>query len=172
MKRTNLLSASLLIAILFTATEGFSQSNSEYKAKIETLTRDMAKWMVEGNSEKTLSLYTPDAISMPSYQPMQDGIAAIRSANEAMASSGMKYNSFELTTLKVMVNGNMINEIGTYKLNVSVPGMEKPVDDHGKYLTVWEKQKDGSLKIKIETWNSDVDPMAMMSQMGQKDTGK
>jgi ketosteroid isomerase-like protein len=67
-----------------------------------------------------------------------------------------------------MPNGNLIHEIGTYKINASMPGMEKPIDDHGKYLTVWEKQKDGSLKVKIEMWNSDVDPMAMMNQMGQK----
>jgi ketosteroid isomerase-like protein len=172
MKRTNVISASLLFVFFFMAGEGFSQTNAEYKAKIETLTKNMAKWMVEGNSEMSLSLYAPDAISMPSYQPMQDGIAAIKAANEAMAGSGMKYNSFELTTFKVIVNGNMINEIGTYKINASIPGMDKPMDDHGKYLTVWEKQKDGSLKIKIETWNSDVDPMAMMSQMGQKEAGK
>ena len=66
----------------------------------------------------------------------------------------------------------MMNEIGTFKMNASMPNFDKPIDDHGKYLTVWEKQKDGSLKIKIEIWNSDVDPMAMMSQMGQKEMGK
>ena len=47
-----------------------------------------------------------------------------------------------------MLNGNLIHEIGTYKINASMPGMDKPMDDHGKYLTVWEKQKDGSLKNK------------------------
>jgi ketosteroid isomerase-like protein len=41
------------------------------------------------------------------------------------------------------------------------------MDDHGKYLTIWEKQKDGSLKIKIETWNSDVDPTSMMNMAKQ-----
>jgi len=168
MKRTNLLSVGLLLVIFFTAGTGFSQTSAEYKTKIQALTSEMAKCMVDGNVEKMLAMYAPDAISMPSYQPMQDGIAAIKAATAAMIASGVKYNSFELTTLKVMPNGNMINEIGTYKINASMPGMDKPMDDHGKFLTVWEKQKDGSLKIKIEIWNSDVDPMAMMSQMGQK----
>jgi ketosteroid isomerase-like protein len=172
MKRLNLLSSSLVLIMMFMTTAGFSQSNSEYKTKIEALTREMCKNMVDGNIEKILGLYTADAISMPSYEPMQEGIAAIREANDKMAKSGMKYNSFELTTLKVMVNGNLINEIGTYKINASIPGMDKPIDDHGKYLTVWEKQKDGSLKVKIETWNSDVDPMSLMNQTSQKETGK
>jgi len=172
MKRKNLKSVSLLFAVLFMAGTGFSQSNAEYKTKIEALTKELAKCMVEGNSEKVLSMYTPDAISMPSYEPMHEGIAAIREANEKMKKAGMKYNSFQLTTLKVMANGNLINEIGTYKINASMPGMDKPIDDYGKYLTVWEKQKDGSLKVKIETWNSDVDPMAAMNQMSQQGTAK
>jgi ketosteroid isomerase-like protein len=84
-----------------------------------------------------------------------------------MKKSGMKFNSFEPTTLKVLVNGNWITEIGTYKISMSIPGMDKPMDDQGKYLTVWERQKDGALKIKIETWNTDVNPMTMMSGMEQ-----
>ena len=94
----NVLSISLLFVILFIATSGFSQSGTDYKTKIEALTREFAKNMVEGNMDKVLSIYTPDAISMPSYEPMQEGIAAIREASEKMAKSGMKYNSFELTT--------------------------------------------------------------------------
>ena len=93
---------------------------------------------------------------------MHEGIAAIRKANEEMMKSGMKITSFEPVTLKVLVNGNMITEIGTYKISMSMPGMENPMQDHGKYLTIWEKQKDGSLKVKVETWNTDVDPMSMM----------
>jgi ketosteroid isomerase-like protein len=172
MKRTIVSSICVLIILLFTVSVAFSQSSSEYKKKIELINKEMAKYMLENNTEKILGLYTEDAISMPSYQPLNDGIAAIRKANEEMAKSGVKYNSFETTTLKVMVNGNMITEVGIYKINTLMPGMDKPIDDHGKYLTIWEKQKDGSLKVKIEIWNSDNDPMNMMKQMDQKGMGK
>ena len=151
----------MVLVMLFTTSTIYSQNSSEYKAKIEALNKEMATYMVQGNSEKTLSLYTPDAISMPGNEPMQDGIDAIKKANEDMAKSGWKCNSFEPTTLKVIANGNLITEIGTYKINMSMPGMDKPMDDHGKYLTIWEKQKDGSLKVKVETWSSDVQPMNM-----------
>ena len=91
---------------------------------------------------------------------MHEGLPAIKKASEDMAKSGVKFTSFEPTIVKVLVNGNMITEIGKYKISMTMPGMEKPMDDHGKYLTVYEKQADGSLKIKIETWNSDVNPMS------------
>ena len=152
----------MLFAVLFSAGTVYSQSNPEYKTKIEALNKEMAKNMMEGKSEKSLSLYTEDAISMPSNEPMREGLAAIRKANEDMLKTGVKFNSFEPVTLKLFVYGNMITEVGTYKISMSMPGMDKPMDDHGKYLTVWEKQKDGSLKVKIETWNSDVNPMSMM----------
>jgi len=172
MKRSNVLSAGLFLAIMLMSSAGFSQSNSDYKMKIQSLSKEMCKAMVDGNMEKGLTMYTADAISMPSYEPMHKGIASIREASEEMMKKGMKYNSFELTTLEVMPNGNLINEIGTYKINASMPGMDKPMDDHGKYLTVWEKQKDGSLKIKIEIWNSDIDPMMAMKQMDPGGMGK
>jgi hypothetical protein len=54
---------------------------------------------------------------------------------------------------------------------MTMPNMPAPMEDHGKYLTVWEKQKDGSLKVKVETGNSEVDPTNMMGQ-GQAGTQK
>jgi ketosteroid isomerase-like protein len=172
MKKINLTSASILLFFLFATSRAFSQSTSEYKTKIEALNKDMGKNMIAGNNEKNLALYTEDAISLPSYEPLQDGIAAIRKASDDMAKSGWKCIAFETTTLKVIPNGNLITEVGTYKMSSSMPNMDKPIDDHGKYLTVWEKQKDGALKIKIETWNSDVDPMSMMKMPDQSKTDK
>lgn len=165
MKRKIVLLTGSLIVVLLMANVAFSQTSAEYKTKIEKINKEMAKNMLEGNTEKILELYTDDAISLPSYEPMHDGIAAIRKASEEMAKTGWKCSSFETTTLKVMPNGNLITEIGTYKIKMTMPGMDKPMDDHGKYLTIWEKQTDGSLKMKIETWNSDVDPMSMMKPM-------
>ncbi|NJK85592.1 MAG: hypothetical protein HC906_06145 [Bacteroidales bacterium] len=61
---------------------------------------------------------------------------------------------------------NIITEIGTYEIKLTVPGMENEVQDNGKYLTIWEQQNDGSLKIKTEIWNTDTNPMDNMG-MGQ-----
>jgi ketosteroid isomerase-like protein len=37
--------------------------------------------------------------------------------------------------------------------------MPDPMQDAGKYLTIWEQQSDGSLKVKLEMWNADSYPM-------------
>lgn len=167
MKKRSITLACLSFILMIMAGTAFAQSAADYKAKIEALNKEMAKNMVAGTNDKIMSLYTDDAISLPSYEPLMDGIAAIKKANSDMAKSGWKCLMFEPTTLKVIPNGNMVTEIGTYKISSSMPGMNKPMDDHGKYLTIWEKQKDGSLKIKVETWNSDVDPTHMMKTADQ-----
>ncbi len=161
MKKMVMLFFSSVVIALFATGLASSQTSADYKAKIESLNKEMARYMLEGKSEKNLSFYTQDAISMPSYSPIEEGISAIRKANEDMEKTGAKFNSFETKTLEVIPSGNLITEIGTYKTNMTMPGMDKPIDDQGKYITIWEKQKDGSLKVKIETWNSDINPMNM-----------
>ena len=162
MKTTKLFSGIFLFALVFTAGVVFSQSAKEYQTQIEKLNKEMVQNMLQGNLEKSLAMYAKDAISLPSYEPMLEGIDAIRESQKKMLSSGMKFNSFEPTVVKVIPNGNLITEIGTYKVNMTMPGMEQAMNDQGKYMTIWEKQSDGSLKVKVETWNSDVDPMTMM----------
>jgi hypothetical protein len=39
-------------------------------------------------------------------------------------------------------------------------------------MTIWEKQNDGSLKIKVETWNTDTNPWAEMQKMQAPNEGQ
>lgn len=148
-----------LVVVLFTVTNGISQSNEKYKAQIEKINKEMVAAILSGNAEKSMSFYTNDAISLPNYEKMLEGKDAIRKSNEAMTKAGWKVVAFEPVTLKVMSCDKTITEIGTFKISFSMEGLTKPIEDVGKYITIWEKQADGSLKIKIETWNTDTNPM-------------
>lgn len=156
----------MIIALLATMTVYSQQTSSYYQVQIEQLNRQMTDNMIRGDFEKNLDLYTSDAISLPSYEPMKEGLDAIKKSTEDMLSSGMKITSFETKTSKLIPGGDLITEIGTYRMTVIPPGSSLPVEDHGKYLNIWEKQADGSLKIKVETWNSDLNPM-QQTQPGQ-----
>lgn len=162
MKRLSLITTCLVLFVLFMQSFAYAQGNDALKPKIDKLNKEFASLMLQGNTDKMMGFYTEDAISMPSYRPMQVGIAEIRKANKEDMKSGWKTTAFELNNQKIITSGNLVTDIGTYKISMSGPGMEKGIDDHGKYLTIFEKQKDGSLKIKVETWNTDVDPMSMM----------
>jgi ketosteroid isomerase-like protein len=138
---------------------GFSQTDQELKQAIEGINKELAKSMLEGDFSKSLKYYSNDAITMPNNAKMVQGIDEIKKSNETMIQSGIKMKTFEANTLQVKSCGNLVTEIGTYKLSMIIPGVPGDYEDFGKYLTIWEKQADGSLKIKIEMWNTDVSPV-------------
>jgi hypothetical protein len=60
-------------------------------------------------------------------------------------------------------------------MKVQSPNMPTAMTDHGKYMNIWQKQSDGSWKLRADTWNSDINPYANMDKAGAKskdDTGK
>lgn len=118
----------------------------------------MSDDMVKGEYNASLGMYVDDAYSLPSYAPMIKGIEAIKKSSMEMANSPIKIKSFELMITEIIPGGKLYIEIGKYKMTMDMAGMPEPFEDHGKYITVWEKQKSGSLKIKVETWNSDINP--------------
>jgi ketosteroid isomerase-like protein len=52
-------------------------------------------------------------------------------------------------------SGDLAYSRGTYELTFNDP-KGKPVADHGKYATVWRKQADGTWKVVLDMFNSDM----------------
>lgn len=153
----------LLIVISIFITFGCQQQPNMEKitAQVNEMNNLMTKTIMENDSETILEYYTDDAISMPSYQPMMKGMEAFKDHSKNQPPMDMK--KFTLTSTDIFVSGNFVVDIGTYDLIIKmpeVPGGEMP--DKGKYLTLYEIQKDGSLLIKVDTWNTDTNPWEMM----------
>jgi ketosteroid isomerase-like protein len=60
--------------------------------------------------------------------------------------------------VSVAKSGDMAYSWGTYDLTATGPD-GKPMQDQGKYATVWKKQADGSWKSVLDTFNTST-PMA------------
>ena len=144
-----------LISISFPV---LSQDMDEMKKNIDDWNNQLSEAMMKGDNEKILSFYADDIISMPSYQPMLEGKEALKNAMMMDANSGNKFTKFKMTSKKLLSEGNLLVDIGTYELSMDIQGMEEPYNDRGKYVTIYEKQDDGSWKIKVDTWNSNINP--------------
>lgn len=162
---------SILIALIIISSSIFAQDVDKVKAKIEEMNKVYTKAMIDNDVEKMLSMYTEDIISMPSYQPTIKGIAKVRELSEMQAKSGWKTTEFVLSITDIIVQGNLAIEIGNYNMKMSGPDVPEWAD-YGKYITIWEEQKDGSMKIKVETWNTDTNPWAQMEQTKQEEMKK
>lgn len=148
-----------LFAFAFVST---AQTETELKSQIEKMNKEMAQAMLDGNYEQNLVYYDEDIISLPNNDKMLNGIEEVKKMNEEMKKSGWKVTEYTTETKSVKSHGDMVTEIGTYKIAFKAPETDKPVKDEGKYITIWEKQADGSLKVVTEMWNTD---MSMQDQM-------
>ncbi|MEO8398878.1 MAG: DUF4440 domain-containing protein [Ignavibacteriaceae bacterium] len=162
----------IILCLCFVCLTVQAQNMSATKENIKKMNEEVEKAVLSNDGMSLMKYYADDAISMPSYQPMMKGKKAIEEGNMEMHKSGMKMTKFKLNTTDVGGNGNLVYEVGTYDLTLEMPSMPEPIDDHGKYLTIYEKQPDGSLMIKVETWNSDRNPWMGQDHEGMDDMDK
>jgi ketosteroid isomerase-like protein len=60
--------------------------------------------------------------------------------------------------IDVAQSGELGYSSGRYSMDFTGPG-GKPVHDSGKYVTVWKKQPDGSWKVLLDAFNTDLAPL-------------
>ena len=159
----------LMIVVSSFVTNLLAQNDnmSDMKKNFDQMNDKFGKALMSGDYNTIAGFYTDDAISLPSYEPMWRGKNAILEGNKKDFESGMKYNSFNARSTDVFSSGDLTYEVGTYELSFTLPNQTNAITDHGKYMNIWQKQSDGSWKLKVDTWNSDVNPMSM-SQAGAK----
>ncbi|MDR3609370.1 MAG: SgcJ/EcaC family oxidoreductase, partial [Ignavibacteriaceae bacterium] len=126
-----------------------------------------SKAMVSGDYNTIASMYTDDAVSLQSYEPMWVGKDAITQGNKKdLTESGMKWSNLTGKTMQIFGTGDTKIEIGTFEATFTMPNSTTAMTDHGKYINVWQKQNDGTWKLRADTWNSDMNPYT--SQAGAK----
>jgi uncharacterized protein (TIGR02246 family) len=105
--------------------------------------------------EKTVSFYSEDAIVMPPNASAATTREAIRKVwQDLLASPGLVIR-WKTTKVEVAKSGDLACLSGTYELTMN-DASGKSVNDHGKYVEVWEKQSDGKWKCGTDIWNSDL----------------
>ncbi len=153
---TKLLFLSGCIALLSFA---FVGTTSSADTKIEQALRDLdAQWSAAAGAkdlDKAVSYYSNDATVMPPNASAARTKEAIRKVwQDLLASPGLSI-SWKATKVEVAKSGDLACLSGTYELTINDPS-GKQLNDHGKYVEVWEKQADGKWKCGADIWNSDL----------------
>ena len=127
--------------------------------KAEQALRDAdAAWSKAAESkdlDKTLSYYSADATVLPPNASAATTKEAIKTIWQDMLASPGLVISWKATKVEVAKSGDLGFVSGTYELTMN-DASGKSVNDHGKYVEVWEKQSDGKWKCGTDIWNSDL----------------
>jgi ketosteroid isomerase-like protein len=94
-------------------------------------------------------------------EPRASGRAAIRELFANYFTLPDLKAAWQPTDVRVARSGELAYTTGTYQMSFTDPS-GKTVSDQGKYVTVWEKQDDGTWKVLLDVFNTDV-PMAAPS---------
>ena len=137
----------------------FVGTTSSADTKIEQALRDLdSQWSAAAGAkdlDKTVSYYSNDATVMPPNASAARTKEAIRKVWQDLLASPDLSISWKATKVEVAKSGDLACLSGTYELTINDPS-GKPLNDHGKYVEVWEKQADGKWKCGADIWNSDL----------------
>ncbi len=96
--------------------------------------------------------YADDARLLAPGRPEVRGRAALREFWQGEFEAGLVALTMEL--IEIDGEGGFAYEIGAYDIMIR-RSARAPHQDHGKYLTVFRRQRDGSWKAIADTFNSD-----------------
>ena len=146
-----------LVLLLWT-TGCKQQPPADTPAADEQTIRELdAKWEKTAEArdlDGTLSYYSDDAVVLPGNAPIVQGTEAIRALWKSLLSPDISL-SWQATKVDVARSGELAYLIGTYTLTAK-DAQGKPATDHGKLIEIFKKKDDGSWKVAVDMYNSDL----------------
>jgi uncharacterized protein (TIGR02246 family) len=124
--------------------------------EIRGLEASMMAAAAEKAADGYMSFYAEDAVELPNGSPMLLGKEII---GKTMAFLDDKNNRLTWSPIHVDVSesGDLGYTFGNYEFH-SIGNAGKPSIEHGKYTTIWKKQKDGRWKVVLDMGNSSPEP--------------
>jgi ketosteroid isomerase-like protein len=148
----------IVIAIL-AAPNARPFASASAKDSADTLRQLEAEFMkaaAEHGSAGYLSYYADDAVEVPNGGPIIQGKVNIA---KGMGFLDQKDNHLTWTPVgaDISASGDLGYTYGTFEFR-SKDKDGKPTVDHGKYTSIWKKQKDGSWKVVLDMGNASPEP--------------
>jgi ketosteroid isomerase-like protein len=128
------------------------------KTSVDSLRAADAGWMKVFSAKevaKSVAYCDESGSVLAPNAPIATGRAAIAKQFEGFFALPDLKITWVADKADVAKSGELGYTSGTYQMSFSVPG-GKTVLDNGKYVTVWKKQKDGSWKVVLDIFNTDL----------------
>ncbi len=111
-----------------------------------------AECLESGDFEGYLTLAAEDIVFMPPNWPALEGKEALRSWMQSFP----KITSARFVDVEIEGAGTFAWVRGEYFFTLQPEGAPSPIEDHGKYLSVYKRQPDGSWLVYRDIFNSDL----------------
>jgi len=155
----------IVTIFLFTALSFISINNfavfaqeDEVREILESIGSELTQALLAGDYDKIMTHFTDDIIVFPVFDPPIKGKRAYREAVKQVKEKAIQYQSMSGSSTEMWECGNMVYDIGTFGMSLVTKVSPKPIAYYGSYFHVWQKQSDGSYKLKYMMSNLDFNP--------------
>jgi ketosteroid isomerase-like protein len=146
----------LLGVIVFSATVRlFSQSHTPAETAVLKADQDWSVVFSAKDLDKSVAAVADDGTVAAPNAPLANGPTEVRALFKGMLALPSMAISWQATHVEVAKSGEMAFTSGEYQLSFATPD-GKTVKDHGKYVTVWHRGKDGEWRVLRDIFNSDL----------------
>ena len=153
--RYSILCGVLAVVMMASLIAGAKSGPSSAAEAIKNADQQWAQAASAKDVDKATSFCGPDAAILVPNAPAAEGTDAIRKwFQDTFNAPGFKL-SWHATGAEAARSGDLGYSTGKYELSFT-DASGKTVSDHGKYVTVWKKQADGSWKVVRDIFNSDL----------------
>ena len=121
--------------------------------EIARLNADMAAARTAGDADRLLVHFAPDSLIMPEHQQRLFGLDQGKAYYRSLFSR-LDMTRYTAETQDILAVPGGALEWGTFRLDYA-PATGGPAQaTDGKYMHLWRRQADGTLKLKAEDWRS------------------
>ena len=121
--------------------------------EIKDVTRRFREAFNRGDLAAAVEFYTDDATFLHPNGQIVSGKQAIKEIFETGRAFDLRKLNFE--SIEVGYDGNLAYERGIINMDIEPVGGQA-MADKGKYLVVMKGREDGSWKVAVDIWNSDL----------------
>jgi uncharacterized protein (TIGR02246 family) len=135
------------------------QEQSTHQADVEALNHVREAHIAalnDGDVNAWVGAFTADGVQMPPNAPANLGRESIRTWSQAFLAPFR--TAFALVVDEVQVAGDWAFERGTYTITLTPKAGGEPMQDIGKYITIYERQPSGAWGMARDIWNSNNPP--------------
>jgi uncharacterized protein (TIGR02246 family) len=122
-------------------------------AEVNAVAQAFHDGVANRDAEALTRLYAPEGRLLPPNMEPCIGRTAIHATMQQLLDTGVR--SLDVEPIEIRDAGDMTIEYGRYTMSIEPEGGE-PMTDLGKYVVVHETQDDGSSKIVLDIFNSNL----------------
>ncbi len=138
----------------------YEHTGSDADLKVLDMVRDRhVAALNAGDAQAWAAQFTEDGVQMPPNAPGNVGKQNIASWSKRFLDQF--HVRFALSVNEVRVFGEWAFERGTYTIDLTSKGGGAPIQDIGKYVTIYQRKLGDSWRMARDIWNSNNPPPGM-----------